>query len=114
VTALVSDPRDVSAIEKEIDSVAASFRQKLCDKKLLQDTKSAMKYEFLMRLETAQGVCFALRPVAVFTGGIEAIEDYYRTLDAITPEDVRAAANQFLVEDGRTTVTLTPAKEETR
>jgi zinc protease len=114
VTALVSEQENVGAIEKEIEATAAKFRQSLCDKNLLQDTKSAMKYGFLMSLETAQGVCFALRSVVVFTGGIEEIEDYYRTLDSIAPEDVRAAANRFLVENGRTTVTMMPAKEDAR
>ena len=87
----------------------AEFRRDLCDKKLLQDTKSSAKYQFLMSLETAQGVCFALIPSVVFSGGIEAIEDYYRTLESITPEDVRTAANQFLAENDRTTITLMPA-----
>jgi zinc protease len=114
ITALVSEPANVSVIEKEIESTAARFRQELCDPKLLQDTKSAMKYGFLMSLETAQGICFALRPVAVFTGGIEAVEDYYGTLDSITPEDLRAAANKYFVENSRTTVTLLPAKEDAR
>jgi zinc protease len=114
ITTIVSDPANVGMIEKEIESTAANFRQNLCDPKMLQDTKSAMKYGFLMSLETAQGICFALRPVVVFTGGIEAIEDYYRTLESITPEDVRAAANKYFVDNSRTTVTLMPAKEDAR
>jgi len=69
-----------------------------------------MKYGFLMQLETPQGIDFALREFAVYTGGIEAVEDYYRTLESITAEDIKAAANRFLVETGRTTVTLLPAK----
>jgi zinc protease len=114
VTALVSDPANITIVEKEIENAAAKFRRSLCDKKLLEDTKSAMKYGFLMRLETAQGVCFALQPIVVFTGGVEAIEDYFRTLESITPEDVRAAANRFLVENAKTTVTMTSAKEVAR
>jgi zinc protease len=110
ITTLVSDPADVALVEKELEATAAKFRSDLCDAKLLQDTKSAMKYGLLMRLETAQGVCFALRPFVVFTGGIEAIEDYFRTLDSIGPEDVRAAANRYLGESGRTIVTLLPGK----
>jgi zinc protease len=106
ITAMVTNPQDLALIEKEILDTVAAFRRDLCDKKLLQDTKSAAKYQFLMSLETAQGVCFALMPSVVFSGGIEAIEDYYRTLESITPEDVRAAANQFLADNGRTTVTL--------
>ena len=111
ITTLVTDPANLAAIESEIQSTAEKFRRDLCDEKLLHDTKSAMKYGFLMSLETAQGVCFSLRPIAVYTGGIEAIEEYYRTLESITPEDLRAAANRYLVENGRTTITLVPAGE---
>jgi zinc protease len=111
ITTQVTDPANLPAIESEVASIAEKFRWNRCDEKLLRETKSAMKYEFLMSLETAQGICSTLRPVVVFTGGIEAIEDFYRTLDAITPEDVRAAASQYLVENGRTTVTLVPAGE---
>jgi zinc protease len=109
ITAMVTNPNEIALIEKEILDSVEAFRRNLCDTKLLQDTKSEAKYQFLMSLETAQGVCFALMPSVVFTGGIEAIEDYYRMLESITPEDVRAAANQFLSINGSTTVTLTSA-----
>jgi zinc protease len=111
VTTMVTDPANLGIIETEIGNAAEKARKDLCDEKLLQDTKSAMKYGFLMSLETAQGVCFALRPFVVFTGGIEAVEDYYRTLDSITREDIQAAANRYLNEKGRTIITLMPAKE---
>lgn len=111
VTAMVSNPQDLAVIEREIQSTAEKFRSTLCDAQLLQDTKSAMKYGFLMSLETAQGTCFALRSTIVFTGGIEAIEEYYRTLDSISPEDIRAAANKYLVDNGRTTITLVSEKK---
>jgi zinc protease len=111
VMAMVSNPKDLNGVEGEILGTVERYRRNLCDPKLLQDTKSAMKYEFLMSLETAQGICFSLRPSVVFTGGIEAIEDYFRTLDSIIPEDVRAAANTYLVDNGRTTITLAPAGE---
>jgi zinc protease len=114
ITTLVTDPGNLPAVEKEIDSVAEKFRRDLCDEKLLRNTKSAMKYGFLMNLETAQGVNFALMPVVVFTGGIEPVEDYYRTLDSITPEDIRAAANRYLEAKGRTTITLVQAGEDSK
>ncbi len=111
VLTMVNKPEEVPAIREEIQRTVEKFRSDLCDEKFLQDTKSAMKYGFLMSLETPQGVAFALRNFAVFTGGIEAVEEYYRTLDSVTPEDVRAAAQKFLVENGRTTVVLVPSKE---
>jgi zinc protease len=110
VRTMINKQEDVQAIKDEIRKTVEKFRTEPCDAKLLADTKSALKYDFLMRLETPQGIDFALEPYIVFTGGIEAVEDYYRTLDSITPDDVTAAADQFLVESARTTVVLLSAK----
>lgn len=111
ITTMVIDRRDLQAIKDEIQKTVTRFRAQRVDAKLLTDTKSAMKYGFLMGLETPQGINFALREFVGPTGGIEAIEDYYRTLAAVTAEDVKIAANTFLVESGRTVVTLLPAQE---
>ena len=69
-----------------------------------------MKYGFLMGLETAQNVNNALVRPIVNTGGIEAINDYYHTLDSITAEDLREAARTYLLESRKTTVTLVQAR----
>lgn len=110
IMTMINNNVDLQAIKDEIRKTVEKFRMESCDSKLLADTKSAMKYSFLMQLETPQGIDFALRDIAVYTGGIEAVEDYYRTLESISAEDLKAAANKFLVENGRTTVTLLPAK----
>ena len=77
VMAMVNNAGDLQAIKDEIRKTVEKFRTEPCDPKLLADTKSAMKYGFLMRLETPQGINFALRDIVVSTGGIEAVEDYY-------------------------------------
>jgi zinc protease len=110
IMTMINNTGDLQTIKDEIRKTVEKFRTESCDSKLLADTKSAMKYSFLMQLETPQGIDFALRDIAVYTGGIEAVEDYYRTLESISAEDLKAAANKFLVETGRTTVTLLPAK----
>ncbi len=110
ISATINNAADLPAIREQISKTVETFRTTLCDAKLLADSKSAMKYSFLMQLETPQGIDFALRDFAVYTGGIESVEDYFHTLESITAEDVKAAANKFLVETGRTTVTLLPAK----
>jgi zinc protease len=110
ITTMINNPEDLPAIKNEIRSTVEKFRTGPCDAKLLADTKSAMRYGFLMQLETPLGIDSALREYAVFTGGVEAVEDYYRTLESVTAEDVEAAANKYLVEAGRTTVVLLPAR----
>jgi zinc protease len=106
IETMVSNPADVADVEQEIHQTVARFQEELVDENLLQDTKSNMKYGFLMRLETAQQVAFAMMPYVIRTGGIEAVEGYYRTLDSVTAEDVREAARRWLVEDGRTVVLM--------
>jgi len=111
ITTMPKHPDDLPQVRADIEKTVERFRREPCDVKLLEDTKRAMRYGFLMGLETAQGVAFALRNFALYTGGIEAVEDYYRTLQTISPEDLRSAAQKYLVENGRTTITLLPATE---
>jgi zinc protease len=106
VTATVANPADVEAVEAAIRETVARFQQQPVDAQLLADTKSALKYGFLMRLGTAQSIAFSMISFVVNTGGIEAVEQYYRTLDAVTPADVQAAARRWLVDDALTVVTL--------
>jgi zinc protease len=87
-------------------ATAARFRDELVDDAALEDAKHNMRYGFLMSLETPQSIAFSMIQPVSMTGGIEALEDYYRTLAAVTAEDVREAARRFLVDERRTTVTM--------
>jgi len=109
VTATVINPDDVGKVEAEIQATVERFKAELVDEKLLSNTKSNMKYDFLMGLETAQSVAFSMMTFVINTGGIEAVDEYYRTLEAVTGEDVREAARRFLVDSGRTTVLMVQA-----
>lgn len=110
INAMVLNPDDVQMIKDEIEATVQQFRTELPDAEVLADTKNSIKYGFLMNLETAQSIAFSLMGVVINTGGIEAGEEYFDTLEAITPEDIRAAAQQVLVENGRTTITMVQAE----
>ncbi len=69
-----------------------------------------MKYSFLMNMETAQNVGFAMISYVVNTGGIEAVNQYYQTLEAVTRDDIREAARRYLLENGKTVVTMVQAE----
>ena len=106
VQTMVNKAEDLEAVESELAATVKQFQETLVDAKQLADTKSNLKYGFLMGLETAQDVAFSVMQVVVSTGRLEPIEDYYKTLDAITPEDLREAARKYLVDTARTTVTM--------
>jgi zinc protease len=110
ISVTVNDPADVQAIEAEVHAAAVRFQQELADPAMLAAVKSNMKYGFLMGLETAQDVAFSVIRFVINTGSVEAVEDYYRTLDAVTPEHVREAARRYLVDSGRTTITMVQAE----
>ena len=112
IVAMVSDPADVDAVRSELLAAVEKARSEPVDAKLLADTKSNQKYGFLMGLETALGTAFSLTQPIIDTGGIEAIDDYYRTLEGITPELIQQAAREVLVESARSLVTLVQAGGE--
>jgi zinc protease len=106
VTTTVLEPADIDYVNGEILRTAQRFQTELVDERTLADVKSNMKYGFLMGLETPQNVAFSLVQPIVNTGGLESLEAYSRTLDAVTAEDVRTAARHFLTDARRTTVTM--------
>ncbi len=110
VTAMVKDPNDIEPIKDEIRATVERFQDELVDEKRLKDTKSNMKYRYLMGLETGQQVAFSLMTTIINTGTLDAIEDYYATLASLTAEDIREAARQVLNESGRTTITMLQAE----
>ena len=106
VQAMVSKPEDTQAVEAELMATIKKFQETAVDPKKLAATKSALKYGFLMGLESAQDAAMAAMWPIVWAGRLEAAEDYYKTLDAVTPEDVRDAAKKYLADTGRTTITM--------
>jgi zinc protease len=106
IQSMVSNPADTKAVEAEIMATVKKFQETLVDAKQLADTKSAIKYGALMGMETAQDVAFAVMQSVVSTGKIDAFDEYFKTLDSVTAEDLRAAARKYLVDTGRTTITM--------
>jgi zinc protease len=109
VMAMVSNPADVQAIEAELLAEVERFKNEPVSEKVLTDTKSAARYGFLMGLETHLGVAGAVSRAIINSGELEPINDYYRTLQSLTADDLREAARLILTEGRRTIVTLTQA-----
>jgi zinc protease len=110
LSAMVADPADVDAVRAEVLAEVERFRREPVDRRTLDAVKSNMKYGFLMELEEAQGIAFSLIQFVINTGTVEAVEEYFRTLDAVTPEHMREAARRYLVPEGRTTITMVQAE----
>jgi zinc protease len=108
VFALVKDPADVASVEGEIWSAVAALRRDGPTQAQLDAIRSRLKYAFLSSLTTPSGVCSRLARLVAITGDIDAVDQIYATLDQVTPEDVRAAAEQWLRPERSTVAVLHP------
>lgn len=106
ITARVKDPAKVDYVLSEIDRTIAEATTTPADAGRLADVKSRRKYGFLMGLDTPSSVAGGLARIVAVTGGIEAIDQLFATLNEVTPEDIQSAANAYLSASRRTVAVL--------
>jgi zinc protease len=102
----IKDPSKVDYVLAEIGKTIENYRENPPDAGRLADMKSNLKYGFLMNLDTPDSVASRLARIIAVTGGMEAVEEMYTTIDGISPDDVLAAANRYMLENRRTVALL--------
>ncbi|MCP3979849.1 MAG: insulinase family protein [bacterium] len=106
IFARVKDPEKIDYVIGEIEKTANAYRDNPPDAQRLADAKSRSKYGFLMGLDTPDRVAGQMARIVAITGGVAAVDEYYGTLDAVTAEDVQAAAQRYLENKRRTVAVL--------
>jgi zinc protease len=96
VYAVVKQPADIAAVEREIWSTIDGLRKDLVDPQRLAAARSHVKYAFLTRLTTPSSVAGSLSRFVALTGDMTVLEQMYSTLEQVTPEDLRHAADRYL------------------
>jgi zinc protease len=102
----VKDEADIPYVLEEIDKAADTFRTDLVPAADLENIKKRTRYDFLMGLDTPGNTAGSLARTIALTGGIEAVDTLYDTLNSLTPEDIRAAAQRYLRPEHRTVLVL--------
>jgi zinc protease len=102
----VKDAKDIDYVIGEIDKTAESFKTTLVAAGELEKTKKRNRYGYLMSLDTPERVGSRLTRMVALTGGIEAVDQLYDTIAAVTPEDIQAAARAYLRKERRTMLVL--------
>ena len=103
---MIKDPSKVDYVMAEIDRTVEAFRKSPPKATDVDAVRSRMKYSFLMGLDTPARVAEELAQTVGVTGGVDAVAQFFATLEQITPEDVQQAAQRYLVKRQRTVVTL--------
>lgn len=106
VYAIVKDPRHVRAVESELWKAIEDLRTNLVDSKRLDAVRSNLRYSFLSNLATPSDVAESTARYIALTGDLRCIDTMFQTLAALTPEDVRTAADTWLRAERCTVATL--------
>lgn len=94
--AVVKDPADAAKIESEIHVAINELRDNGVTQDRLDAVRSRLKYGFLSGLESPNDVAGACARIVALTGGLDAIDTFYRTLDTVTVADVQNAVKTYL------------------
>jgi zinc protease len=106
VYARVKEAEDVPYVIEQITLTAEKFKTDLVSQEELDNTRKRLRYGYLLDLDTPGSVASRLARTIALTGGIEAVDQLYATMDELTREDIRAAAQRYLLSERRTVLVL--------
>jgi len=110
IYAMIKSEGDIPYVRGEIDRTVEQFKSQTVPVEELEKVKSRMTYGFLMGLDTPGSVAGNVARFVALTGGLEAVDTLLSTIQSLTPEDIRAAAQRFLRKEHRTVILLKGAK----
>jgi zinc protease len=102
ISARVKDPAKVDYVLGVIDETIAKSKAEPPDAARLSDLQRRLRYGFLMGLQTPDAVASRVTPFVALSGDLSGLDRLYATYAAITPADVRAAAESYLRTERRT------------
>ncbi len=113
ISARLKHAEDLPAIRKEILDTVQRFQNELIAGDKLEAVKKRERYGFTMRLDNSESVAQTVSSYVALRRTPDTIDKLYAQYGALTPEDLREAARKYLIESGRTIVTLTGAAAPT-
>lgn len=99
---------DFQYVRDEITKAIENVKTNGVDEKILQDTKSNLKYNFAMGIDDPSAIANSISHYVQLTGDPESINRLYAMYDKVTNEDIKMVANKYYVESGLTIATISP------
>jgi zinc protease len=98
VSARLKDPKDAAYVRDEILKTIQRARSELVPAWKLEDTKSAARYGFVRSLDNTGSIAATLAEFVVYNRDYNTLNRAYRIYDALTPTDLRAAAQRYFTD----------------
>jgi zinc protease len=102
----VNDEKDLATVRDAVNNTYAQARTELVSTEKLDNLKSNLKYSFVNRLDSSESIASTLARYMHFDRDPETINHLYNSFDNISAEDIKLIANQYFIDENRTTVTL--------
>ena len=113
IFARVKNQKDVDYVRDQIQATVKRYATELILQSQLDATRSRLRYGFALQMDSSEAIARALAPYIALRRTPETINKLFTLYESITPEDIRQAAQRYLVELNRTIVTLSPKAETT-
>jgi zinc protease len=107
ITARVKKVEDLDYVRERILETVKAFREKPVDMARLDTVRKRLRYQVSLSMDNSDTIAQILSYYIAVKRTPETMNALYDRYAALTPEDVREVAAKYLVEKGRTIVTLT-------
>jgi len=108
----VKKPADIESVRTGVLATLEGFKEKPVAGKRLEEVKRHLRYSFALSLNNSETIAGIVARYVALRRTPETINRVYDLYDRITPGDIQAVARKYLVESGRTMVTLMGGKAQ--
>jgi zinc protease len=109
VLARVKNPADAVDVRDQILATIATARTTLGPAQRLADAKSFNRYAFARSLDSTERIAATVSAFAAYRRSYDTANAYYRTMESLTPSDLRSAAQKYFTDAGLIVTTLAKA-----
>ena len=104
--AQVKDVKDMKYAEDEILKTYKRYTTELVPQKLLDDTRSRLRYGFVLGMNSNDAIAATLAQYVALRRSPDTLDKLFALYDSITPEDLRKYAVKYFTDNNQTIVTL--------
>jgi zinc protease len=97
---------DFQYVKDEITKAIEDIKMNGVDEKLLDETKSNLKYSFAMSIDDPDEIANSISSFIYLTGDPESLNRLYALYDKVTNEDIKMVATKYYVDSGLTIATI--------
>jgi zinc protease len=99
---------DFQYVRDEVTKAIEHIKKNGVDPKLLEETKSNLKYGYAMGIDNPDAIANSVSHYIYLTGDPESLNRLYSLYDKVTIGDVKMAASKYYVENSLTIATISP------